>query len=218
MQHQDENEFTSEFFVEENYCSEKKVTNDNVFGNDESHVAKFHSNRRISFCNAIDEIFGIDTTKYVELSSNKRVSFSDVEDKILGNSEIHADKCRSNRRVSFSDVEVRLHKMELGDNPGVSYGPPLSISWNHFDSFVASIDEYESNKSQGEKLAMISTFDRIQLMTKAGYSLDEIRKRTFEVDKIKRKRERSIQPRSRFPSVPHLVMQLKKARNRSEAA
>jgi len=216
MQEYDESEFISKFIEEQNYTSEMKLTNHGGLENCISHVVKPRSSRRASLSDAMDELFGNGAARYDELSSNKQASFSNAEDEVLGNRKNHADK--PNRRVSFSGVEVRLHQMELGDNPGVSYGPPVSISWNHFDSFVASIDEYESKKSQGEELAMISTLDRIQLMTEAGYTLDEIRKRSDEVDKIKRKRERSIQPRSRFPSVPHLITQLKKVRNRSLAA
>jgi len=111
------------------------------------------------------------------------------------------------KRVSFSGVKVRFCWIELGDNPAVSSGPPISISWYYFEEYCVSVDFYEANEISCTPLVAISPFERIRLLVEAGYSLAEIRDRTNEVEKIKRRREKSILEKQ-FASFPKLMKSL----------
>ena len=48
------------------------------------------------------------------------------------------------KTISFSTLEVRNYDVTLGDNPGVSNGPPVSLDWTYEDSKHICLEEYES--------------------------------------------------------------------------
>ena len=50
------------------------------------------------------------------------------------------------RRVSFHQIEIREYPRCLGDNPSVTFGPPMSIGWKHNQSYVLDVDQYENYK------------------------------------------------------------------------
>lgn len=47
-------------------------------------------------------------------------------------------------RVDFDYVEIREYERIIGDHPWCSYGPPISIGWNHHLLAKYSLDEYET--------------------------------------------------------------------------
>jgi len=140
---------------------------------------QFPSESQLTACD--DSSIGEEESRCSEIDE---FSFSD-------DNEAHADEQRYNNRVSFSDVEVRLYHIELGDNPAVSSGPPISISWDYFQKYNVSIDYFEANKPSQKPLVALEPLDRIQLLVEAGYSLTEIRDKYDEIEMIKRKREKS---------------------------
>jgi hypothetical protein len=56
------------------------------------------------------------------------------------------DESKDNKRVSFDKIEIREYPRCLGENPSVTSGPPLSIGWNHSQSYVLDVDQYENFK------------------------------------------------------------------------
>ncbi|GKY94713.1 hypothetical protein MPSEU_000436800 [Mayamaea pseudoterrestris] len=56
------------------------------------------------------------------------------------------DAAQTLKNVSFGCVDVHSHGRLLGDNPAVSTGAPLTITWTSFDTFTTSIDEFEETK------------------------------------------------------------------------
>ena len=50
------------------------------------------------------------------------------------------------KKVTFDSLHVREHAVILGDNPSVSSGPPLTISWEAQASLHLSLDEYEASR------------------------------------------------------------------------
>eukprot|EP00565_Helicotheca_tamesis_P009288 CAMPEP_0185734282 /NCGR_PEP_ID=MMETSP1171-20130828/22022_1 /TAXON_ID=374046 /ORGANISM="Helicotheca tamensis, Strain CCMP826" /LENGTH=229 /DNA_ID=CAMNT_0028404241 /DNA_START=44 /DNA_END=729 /DNA_ORIENTATION=- len=75
---------------------------------------------------------------YREAARNRRLrrSSSSILDDLSHDDELS---------VSFCSVEVREYGVQLGDNPGVSAGPPLTIEWEHFNEEKIDIDAFESN-------------------------------------------------------------------------
>ena len=94
--------------------------------------------------------------------------------------------------MSFGSIEVRSYEIILGDNPGVSDGPPLTIDWDHFESVPACpVDMYEEKKN------MTPTRDLNDMRMSPGYrfdllartcSMEEITKRIKEGTKARRQR------------------------------
>lgn len=103
-------------------------------------------------------------------------------------------QCRNKRSISFGDIEVRSHEMILGDNPSVSKGPPVSISWEPFSFGAYTVDNYEADRGSlmrgYHEMKMPSTirFDLLSKTTKTS----EMIKRTKEMTVLKRQRAETI--------------------------
>ena len=73
----------------------------------------------------------------------------------------------STRRVSFRNIEVFEHEYIMGDNPSVSGGAPLTISWQLQNSEEFHVDDYETTKLQHRRKQKnelrLSVSDRAQL-------------------------------------------------------
>jgi hypothetical protein len=51
--------------------------------------------------------------------------------------------------VVFHEVLIRNYSQTIGDNPSVSYGPPISLDWDYEEVEPISLEEYE--KSRGPR-------------------------------------------------------------------
>ena len=91
------------------------------------------------------------------------------------------------KRVAFNTIEVREHNVTLGDNPSCSNGPPVSMKWEHNNSYQMSIDDYESERgSRREKSELVIPREvRLHLIKKDGVSRREIRDVIVENKKIR---------------------------------
>jgi len=91
------------------------------------------------------------------------------------------------KRVAFNTIEVREHDLTLGDNPSCSNGPPVSIKWEHNNSYKMSLDDYEDERgSRRDQHEMrIPREVRLHLIKKDGVSRREIRDVIVENKKIK---------------------------------
>uniref|UniRef100_A0A7S4SVU6 Uncharacterized protein n=1 Tax=Ditylum brightwellii TaxID=49249 RepID=A0A7S4SVU6_9STRA len=86
--------------------------------------------------------------------------------------------------VSFSRVDIRLFTIDIGDNPSVSSGPPLTISWDHFDEHHVDIDEFESHHpADRNRLALLVPYkERWRRLVESGLTDDEIFEATKKVN------------------------------------
>lgn len=48
----------------------------------------------------------------------------------------------SSVHVNFTKLEIREYELQLGDNPAVRKGPPISIGWDVVDRFEHDLGEY----------------------------------------------------------------------------
>ncbi len=113
-------------------------------------------------------------------------------------------KPRSQRtKVSFSTVEVRQYERILGDNPGVSCGPPISIGWTHFKDRTAnlSVDDYEYyRRSYRDDCDMIlSREEREEMLLDLGFDHKQIAKSVRINYKLKRNRRQTLNNLSAMP-------------------
>jgi len=54
------------------------------------------------------------------------------------------EEWKKGKSVQFSDVTINVHSIVLGDNPSVTSGPPISISWEAHASSRFNLDAYET--------------------------------------------------------------------------
>lgn len=95
------------------------------------------------------------------------------------------------KSVRFSNVVVREYPMILGDNPSVSHGPPVTISWKHSAEHLLELENHISmtpfpRRSVGQ-MAMPS-FYRKDLLVEAGCSDVDMREATKQARLIKAQR------------------------------
>ena len=53
----------------------------------------------------------------------------------------------SNSSVAFGSVMIRSYAQTLGDNPSVSYGPPISLDWEYDEHPEVTLDDYEDKRA-----------------------------------------------------------------------
>lgn len=109
--------------------------------------------------------------------------------------------CR--KSVKFDKVIIRTYPIELGDNPGGTQGPPLTISWKYDDEFSTSVDVFEKTRIPLRRHAdkdelWISPVRRHILLQKAGYSARELREAIEEILAIRKQRNSTLYW-SKFP-------------------
>jgi hypothetical protein len=93
--------------------------------------------------------------------------------------------------VSFDSIRIRFYSQTLGDNPSVSYGPPIQLDWDYEEQGDIQIDEYERNhpKRRNLKQLVMSYYHRRNLLSwQYGVSDADLKKATEEADKIKLRR------------------------------
>lgn len=77
-------------------------------------------------------------------------------------------------RVRFGNVHIHTHGVELGNNPSVSWGPPLELSWDVISAEDYDLDSYEKfRKRRGCK--RLTPCDRRKRLYRAGFSKSAVR-------------------------------------------
>jgi len=101
------------------------------------------------------------------------------------------------KRVQFSTIEIREYPIVLGDNPAVSHGPPLSISWEYDVLIKCNVDDYERHycndhyRRRGSELRIPYKIRNCTLHD-MGYSNYEIKSTMKEVQKLQLQRSRTV--------------------------
>jgi len=107
------------------------------------------------------------------------------------------------KAVRFDKVIIRTYPIELGDNPGGTQGPPLTINWKYDEEFSTSVDVFEKTRIPLRRHAdkdelWISPVRRHILLQKAGYSARELREAIEEILAIRKQRSSTLYW-SKFP-------------------
>ena len=90
--------------------------------------------------------------------------------------------------VKFDRVLVRSYTQTVGDNPSVSYGPPISLDWDYEEHDAVNIDEWEFNHPPRRTLRqmVLSYYQRRNVLSwQYGVSEEELRAAKKETKKIK---------------------------------
>ncbi|CAB9511621.1 expressed unknown protein [Seminavis robusta] len=110
-----------------------------------------------------------------------------------------APKRGSGSSVSFLHVCVRSYDQTIGDNPSVSYGPPICLDWKFEELCPVSVDDYEENRGERRQLKQmgLSYYHRMAILQNAfGHSEDDLKKaqKRANSDKMKRELTRFLLP------------------------
>mmetsp|Transcript_26340 Transcript_26340/g.37103 ORF Transcript_26340/g.37103 Transcript_26340/m.37103 type:complete len:289 (+) Transcript_26340:172-1038(+) len=98
---------------------------------------------------------------------------------------------RSSSSVSFKDVQIRDYDLTIGDNPSVSYGPPISLDWEYEERSPLCINEYESSRQPRRSLRQmgLNYYERINILSHTyGYSEEDLKLAKKETKKVKKQR------------------------------
>ena len=88
--------------------------------------------------------------KYQVLKEKENTPFDHKEDLYAGKSCFKTGEpttdpwTRRRRRVAFGRIEIKEYPYQLGDNPSVSDGAPLTIAWEPQSTTVFEVESYEA--------------------------------------------------------------------------
>jgi hypothetical protein len=111
------------------------------------------------------------------------------------------------RKVHWGDVTISQHEIILGDNPAVSSGPPVTISWQAFDTVTLPIDIYEAGFAEQprarrtkEQILIPKQLreDWIRQSSAHGASRREIKEVVAAMDLIRKQRQQSAKDANGF--------------------
>lgn len=98
---------------------------------------------------------------------------------------------RGIRSVVFDSVKIRSYSQTLGDNPCVSYGPPIQLDWDYEDDDPVPIDEYEGERRPRRRMRELALnyYQRCNVLTYyCGVSETDIKTAQNEAEKTTRER------------------------------
>jgi hypothetical protein len=105
-----------------------------------------------------------------------------------------ADAEKSPKSLKWSTIDFYSHEMVLGDNPSVSSGPPIMISWKSHEHYPISIDDYEKYKPERRRKieTLVPRQRREDLLIRAGYNRSDLKEAANEAASIRRMRHKSL--------------------------
>jgi hypothetical protein len=97
---------------------------------------------------------------------------------------------KSSSKVSFQNVIIREYDLTLGDNPSVSYGPPVSLDWNYSEEKAINLELYEGNRPQRRSMRQmnINHYQRKHLLRMYGHTEEEIKQAKRDASKVSSQR------------------------------
>jgi len=100
------------------------------------------------------------------------------------------------RGVNFSAMSINLHPIIVGDNPGGTMGPPLTIGWKAVSVESILIDDYEEIRKgnrRTHKSMQMKSKQRKALLSKLGFTMAQMNEglRSANIARNKRKQTNS---------------------------
>ena len=92
------------------------------------------------------------------------------------------------RSVSFSSLSIREYQVALGENPSVSYGPPIQLGWDFSNEYQVSLDQYEQARSPRRAPQIVPAVWRSQWLQRSA-SQEEIQSVIQEVKRVQHQRK-----------------------------
>ena len=107
-----------------------------------------------------------------------------------------ANRNRNKNRTSFSNVEIREYKITIGDNPGVSKGPPISLDWKYDSKNTTKIPlkDYEDNRGprrNKDEMHMNGKIRTMRLFQESDVSLKDMERASKAAETVREQRKKS---------------------------
>ena len=104
---------------------------------------------------------------------------------------------REGRRegVTWDRLEIREYGRTVGDNPSVSAGPPLTLSWQYRMAFDGTVDDYEEerpDRRKGKEMAVPRYIREIMLCEEWGCTNRDIANAVRDILAIKHQRRTTL--------------------------
>ncbi len=100
------------------------------------------------------------------------------------------------KTVRFSTVEVQEYARCAGDNPSVTSGVPLSISWQvEAHHFPISVNDYEDHHHPKRTLSELrmGPVDRMDVLRRCGFARGELKETIQQVDLWRAQRKETVE-------------------------
>lgn len=96
------------------------------------------------------------------------------------------------KNVGFDSVSIRSYQQTIGDNPSVSYGPPIQLDWEYEQHDELDIDEYEFKRGISRRTLRqlaITYYQRKAILSRNyGFTEEELKRAKKDANKIKIRR------------------------------
>mmetsp|Transcript_23695 Transcript_23695/g.65776 ORF Transcript_23695/g.65776 Transcript_23695/m.65776 type:complete len:204 (+) Transcript_23695:184-795(+) len=93
------------------------------------------------------------------------------------------------KQVNFDVVYVRSYQQTMGDNPAVSYGPPIQLDWDYEEHDGIDIHEFEMSRGHSRRtmrqMAMSYYHRKNFLSREYGFSEEELRRAKKDANRVK---------------------------------
>jgi hypothetical protein len=106
----------------------------------------------------------------------------------------------SSRSIQFDGVTVREYPMIVGDNPGVSCGPPVTLDWTSVSEFNDSLERFERSRQGCRRLSTQMRMPievRTSKLLESEHTLSEIQEASKSAAVIRQQRMKTIQSLSK---------------------
>ena len=101
------------------------------------------------------------------------------------------------KRVSFGSMSIHSHYVEMGGSGVPGAGPAVSLGWEEESSvFIPSVEEYDDARPEAPRRStemMRPKSQRVKILLDNGYTLNQIRASTEELDALRKQRTRTVQ-------------------------
>jgi hypothetical protein len=99
------------------------------------------------------------------------------------------------RNVSFGTVDVQEFRYSMGTDVVTSIGPPVTLCRKPVRSLIVDLESYEQERApvrRDVRDLRLSEDDRINILQKHGYSVEEIELASWESETVRNRRFKSI--------------------------
>lgn len=98
------------------------------------------------------------------------------------------------KNVCFGVVAIRTYNQTLGDNPAVTFGPPIQLDWEYKEQGEIDVTEFECSKGcryrRNEQQLRLSYYKRKDILTEEyNFDREQLERAKRDVNKTKFRRE-----------------------------